>query len=314
MAPGPPTPPLRAPGASAQTFLLSSPPPSAGKLKGVGPAHAHGAGVAAPEGQMAGVSNGGDVVNMIVPINPFLSSSRDEGGGNMGRKTQNSNLDASDLNSVGSESQTSFDQDNFSDDETDKEEVEKGRPTNLSTGQFKFKTRLEFGGLMSGLEKAVITSNVNFINVLQPDAPAFVSKEEPDIRRKVLVDIHTAAAAAPAAEQMPSQLQSQSEQVLSSSRDTHPPSSSSMRRGKSTAFGTAEDETRSVSFAVEETEVNGEGEEMNDLASDSHNYNGNNNKAMPTSLVESALDVSNDPCILPANEELFQSLMGAKSK
>ncbi len=42
-----------------------------------------------------------------------------------------------------------------------------------------------------------------------------------------------------------------------------------------------EDEKRSVSFAVEETEVNGEGEEMNDLVSDSQNNNGNYNKAMP---------------------------------
>ena len=282
----------RAPGASLQTFMLSSPPASASGKTKAGPSSSSGV-----EGQVAGVSQGGDIVNMIVPINPFLSSSREEGTPvlDSGLTASTDAGDLESMDSLGAASHQSFDLNKASADN----EEERESPANLTAEQHHFKMRREFSGLMLGLEKAVIASNVHFINALQPHAPAVVSDEPPDLRKKVLVDIYTPPTTT---EEAINKLNSNTTAPVS--RHVQSPPTSSLRR----SGGEGHDQKLSVSFA----EAADNDEKISDEAvtSDVEQEGKQDGDSLPSSFVESVLDVSNDPSILPASEELFESLMG----
>lgn len=162
----------RAPGAPAQTFLLSSPPGSA----------AAGGREVAGYGSLYYPAADQPEPSMSVPINPFLSVS------SMSRDDYDQ--ERSKLQSLTADGEEEEDRRPFTADrpfssaeeigrlpsqqgqEQEEQEEEGKEYQSLTSAQFKMKMTLEYGALMGGLEKALVTSNVGSINSLHSGLPA----------------------------------------------------------------------------------------------------------------------------------------------
>jgi hypothetical protein len=149
----------RAPGAPTQTFVLASPPGSAGG----GRNWYNG----------SSMETGHEPV-MAVPINPFLSLSSQSHEEKEDSKARTAAYAKAIARATGGKDSQQQQQQEGEEGEGEMGKQEGGtkRPSGaLTHDQFRLKMNNEFTNIMMGLEKAVVTTNVGFINGLHPHLP-----------------------------------------------------------------------------------------------------------------------------------------------